>query len=66
MKRNILAYPSGRYLRLIGGSYGLFVGYLLTWIGEPAQVRTLGFDPINRMAYVHERGEGIHVLRFNT
>jgi hypothetical protein len=38
----------------------------ITWIGELDQVRTLGFDPVNRRAYVHERGEGIHVLKFNT
>ncbi|MBT3046740.1 MAG: hypothetical protein KME53_07255 [Candidatus Thiodiazotropha sp. (ex Clathrolucina costata)] len=38
----------------------------ITWISELDQVRTLGFDAVNRLAYVHERGEGIHVLRFNT
>ena len=38
----------------------------ITWISELDQVRTLGFDPVNRKAYVHERGAGIHVLKFNT
>jgi hypothetical protein len=38
----------------------------IAWIGELDQVRSLGFDPVNRKAYVHERGEGVHVLKFNT
>jgi hypothetical protein len=38
----------------------------IQWIGELDQVRTLGFDPASRKAYVHERGVGVHVLRFNT
>jgi hypothetical protein len=37
----------------------------IQWIGELDQVHTLGFDSVNRLAYVHERGVGIHVLRFN-
>ena len=35
------------------------------WIGELDQVRTLGFDPVNRIAYVNERYNGVHMLKFN-
>jgi hypothetical protein len=36
------------------------------YIGELDQVRTLGFDAVNRRAFIHERGVGIHVLKFHT
>jgi hypothetical protein len=38
----------------------------IPWINELDQVRTLGFDPVHRMAYVHERSVGVHVLKINT
>ena len=35
------------------------------WLNESKTVRCLTFDPVNRLAYVHERNVGIHVLKFN-
>jgi hypothetical protein len=37
----------------------------IQWIGELDQVRGLTFDPVNRIAYIHESRVGIHVLKFH-